>query len=129
MNSQPLEPPSTEELIDALAEIVNEAMAYKRRKEQAFTASGAEPRIRAISAAQLFDTDDEVLRARDWVADPVYRSLKKGATEIGKILHRRIGDEGMTSMAEEVCSRDEKNWSRRMSFVDSAFNGIGTWYS
>ena len=87
------------------------------------------PSFRSYSATELLSTDQSVLREISWVEDPVYRALKRGATELGEIIHGRIGNAGMVEMAEGVCDRDEANWHARMSFVDSAFNGIGSWYS
>lgn len=123
-----LAPPSDEKLIDALAEIVFEAMAYSARKA-ADAHDNDNTAIKAIDAADLIATSQAVIEERAWVDNPVRRSLKSGAHEIGAILHKRVGHDGLLAVVEEVAGRDQTDYHRRMSFIDSAFNGIGSWYS
>jgi len=74
-------------------------------------------------------TDPEVLRAIDIALAPVETGLKHIIKKLGELIYALVGDGGMADVAERVASLDDDNWQRRMSPIDSAWNGIGSWIS
>lgn len=55
-----------------------------------------------------------------------YDSWLKGAVRaIGLVVHAEGID--MLDIAERACDRDEGNWGRRMSIINSAWHCIGNW--
>jgi hypothetical protein len=106
--------PTVNELERALDEVVT-ALGDHRTK------SAGRPTL------SFWDGDDEaVIQARLIAKDPVEYALKSMMTSICQLLFDALGSTGSVyEVAERVCDRDPKNWSRRMSPIDSAFDGIG----
>ena len=131
MNDDPLPAPTLQELERALDEAVTMIVSYRRQPppELAVTARPADTGFNPIDIAQLIGTDEAVLRARDIAGSPVDWALKRVIKELGKLIHQQVGDDGMLDVAERVAGRDDANWQRRMSPINSAWNGIGSWYS
>lgn len=58
---------------------------------------------------------------------PVDGALRLAVREIGKELFRALQDpRKLMRVARNVCSHDEANWSRRMTVIDAAWEGIGS---
>lgn len=129
--SEPLAAPTLAEIERALDEAVSTLVAYRRQPPAeamaAVNAKSGEPR--GVDVGDLLATDRAVLRARDLVEAPVEIGLKRVITDLGKLVHAEVGDGGMLDVAERVCELDHDNWGRRMSPIDSAWNGIGSWHS
>ena len=85
--------------------------------------------LKATFANDLLATDSAVLIAIDVAKSPVEVGLKHSIKQLGKLIHAEVGDGGMLDVAERVCALDDNQWQRRMSPIDSAWNGIGSWYS
>lgn len=135
MTDDPLPPPTLPEIEAALDLAVSALVAY-RMDRSAFQRPNYQPpaprgssALFMISGGQLLATDREVLRARDLVGSPIENGLKRTIHDLGKLVHALVGDDGMIEVAERVCGLDDANWSRRMSPVDSAWSGIGSWVS
>lgn len=124
----PLPWPAIEQVEDALDRAVTALVAY-RHDRPARRGPPTTDALELISAGQLLATDRRVLEARDLVGSPVTVGLKHSIRKLGNLAHQMVGDAGMHDLAERVCNRDEPNWSRRMSPIDSAWNGIGSWFS
>lgn len=130
MPSETLPPPTQAEIERAIDEVVSTLVAYRAKPpKEARRANEAKPGSRSASASQLVSTELDVLAARDLAWKPVEHGLKHSLRDLGKLLHAIVGDEGMLEAAERVCDLDKKNWARRMSPIDAAWNGIGSWYS
>lgn len=87
-----------------------------------------------ISAATLLNTDEDVLRQRDIMADPVVWSLKRTLKKVGQMIYIRVGStDELVKIAEQVANCDPYRYARRMSPIDSAWNGVGSgndrWWS
>jgi hypothetical protein len=128
MDDTPLPPPTVAQVEDALDRAVTALVAY-RQDRPARGKPPASDTYDLISAGQLLATDPAILKARDLVGSPVTTGLKHSIRKLGELAHQLVGDDGMLDLAERVCNRDEPNWSRRMSPIDSAWNGIGSWFS
>lgn len=60
-------------------------------------------------------------------ASPIDGALRMSVRQIGEGLFRALqSPEKMLRIAKSVCSRDEVNWSRRMTIIDAAWEGIGS---
>jgi len=129
--TKPLPGPSLAELERALDEAVSAIVAYRENppEDVARAQAGKSGKLRSTSGADLLDTDREVLLARSIAASPVEAGLKYAINELGKFIHAQVGDGGMIEVAERVAGLDDGKWQRRMAPIDSAWNGIGTWYS
>lgn len=92
-----------------------------------------------LQVAQLFLEEltaesEAELEARDIADDPTEYALKQMLNTIGKLIAEHLSLDDLLKLAERVCARDPNNWARRMSPINSAFNGIqarggGTWIS
>ena len=131
--SSALPAPTAAEIEIAIDEVLSALVAY--RKEPPESAQRARDRrptrdtFATLGIAELVDTPPEIHRARDLTSSPVETGLKKSLRELGKLLHDQVGDAEMHVVAERVCLADESNFGRRMSPLDSAWNGIGSWVS
>lgn len=130
VRKQPFERLDVGSLIDALTALVDEEMNHRARRRATWEAEGSPKQpLEAIDAWALMETPREVLIEREWAKDPVHRALRIGVKEVGKLIFARIGDEAMLAMAESVCDRDQAHWELRMSFLNSALDGIGSWHA
>lgn len=60
------------------------------------------------------------------IEDPVRAALRRVMNDLGKELFKLVGSiEVMLAICNEVASRDPKREGRRLSIIDSAWNGIG----
>jgi hypothetical protein len=60
-------------------------------------------------------------------SSPVDGALRFSVTQIGQRLFQRLqSPDKMMRIARRVCSEDEANWSRRMTIIDAAWQGIGS---
>ena len=58
---------------------------------------------------------------------PIDGALKLAARDIGEGLFGVLQDpQKMLRVARRVCSQDEVNWSKRMTIIDAAWEGIGS---
>ena len=66
--------------------------------------------------------------ALDLIASsPIDGSLRLAAREIGQGLFAVLQNpQMMMRLARRVCSQDEVNWSKRMTIIDAAWEGIGS---
>lgn len=132
MDDTPLPAPTLAEIERALDKVVTALVAYRLTPtppagpEEASDGRAVWP---VIWAGQLLATDRAVLKALDLVEGPVTQGLKHSIRELGKLVHQIVGDDGMLEVAERVCDLDRDNWGRRMSPIDSAWSGIGSWVS
>lgn len=123
--------PTLEKIERAIDEVVSALVAYRLDPPtgvaRALSAKSGE--LRAIPIETLMNTDREIIQARDLVEGPVETGLKHSLRRLGKLVFAMVGADGMEEVAERVCALDPDNWGRRMSPVDSAWNGIGSWVS
>jgi hypothetical protein len=127
----PLARPSLAEIERALDEVVSALVAYRLSPPEGVRrALSAKPRdFEVIGISALCDTDSAVLKARDVASSPVEIGLKHSLRQLGKLLHAEVGDDQMIEVAERICDLDSNNWGRRMSPINSAWSGIGSWYA
>ncbi len=60
-------------------------------------------------------------------SSPVDGALRFSVMQIGERLFRVLeSPDKMMRVARRVCSEDEINWSRRMTIIDAAWQGIGS---
>lgn len=60
-------------------------------------------------------------------SSPIDGALRLSVRQIGEGLFRNLqSPQKMMRVARRVCSRDEPNWSRRMTVIDAAWQGIGS---
>jgi hypothetical protein len=66
--------------------------------------------------------------ALDLIASsPIDGSLRLAARDIGHGLFAVLQNpQTMMRLARRVCSQDEVNWSKRMTIIDAAWEGIGS---
>jgi hypothetical protein len=66
--------------------------------------------------------------AMDLIASsPIDGALRFSVTQIGEHLFQILqSPDKMMRIARRVCSEDEANWSRRMTVIDAAWEGIGS---
>lgn len=58
---------------------------------------------------------------------PIDGALRLAARDIGEGLFGVLQDpQKMLRVARRVCSQDEVNWSKRMTIIDAAWEGIGS---
>jgi hypothetical protein len=58
---------------------------------------------------------------------PIEGALRLSVRHIGERLFRNLQNpHKMMLLARRICSRDEANWSRRMTIIDAAWEGIGS---
>lgn len=132
MNDEPLAPPTLPELERALDEAVSTLVAFRAKPPEAAERALAPKRdapLPVIPIQQLIGTDSSVLRDRELASSPVEFGMKKAIKELGKLIHGLVGNDGMLEVAERVAGLDDKNWGRRMSPINAAWDGIGTWYA
>lgn len=61
------------------------------------------------------------------VGSPAEGALRLAIRHIGERLFRNLqSPHKMMRLARRVCSQDEINWSRRMTIIDAAWEGIGS---
>lgn len=143
-NATAMQEPSLKELCDALRAIVDAAMHHRRESDANRSPIG---RVKAtpfgwpdpktitprefsfLSAADLIATSDTIMDQIAWVDRPVDRALKRGAREIGAIVHMRFGQDALEEVADDVCYTESRDGGRRMSFLSSALDGVGGWMS
>jgi hypothetical protein len=120
-DNEQLPHPSEKQLTEAFRRLVDALISHrkKRAREHEFL------RVEAIHASVLLATDQAILRARDIVADPVDRALKKGIKELAQVVYDQFGMDRLLQMAEHVCAKGRGGYGARMSPVDSALNGVG----
>jgi hypothetical protein len=130
-DGNPLAAPTLPEIERALDEVVSALVAYRLSPPDAVrrAMAGKSSEILAIPIEDLMATDRAVLGARDIARSPVEDGLKYAIKKLGKLVHAAVGDGGMLNVAERVCGLDADNWGRRMSPIDSAWDGIGSWHS
>lgn len=124
--------PTLSDLERALDEVISALVAYRSTPPPAVERALAPKRnqpLQAIPIEQLMGTDQSVLRARDLADSPVEIGLKHSIKQLGKLIFEIVGDDRMLDVAERVAGLDDENWSRRMSPIDSAWSGIGSWVS
>src|SRR5262245_1711221 len=117
--TEPLKPPTTEELVEALNEMVTELVGYRKRQK---------PRkglLEMFSAAEMVATERTVMQARDWARSPVDKALKRGIKEVGQLLFDQLGFDGLREVVNDVAERDQRWCGMRISIMDSALNGVG----
>ncbi len=61
----------------------------------------------------------------DLVRDPIRYSLRQGVKRLGRELHRLGGLDAMSRAIDRVADMDPRHSGRRISIMDSAWNGIG----
>jgi hypothetical protein len=60
-------------------------------------------------------------------SSPIDGALRLAVREIGVELFRTLQNpQKLMRVARSVCSHDEANWSRRMTIIDAAWEGIGS---
>lgn len=59
------------------------------------------------------------------VRDPIHYALRQGVKRLGRELHRLGGLDAMGAAIERVADMDLRHSGRRMSIMDSAWNGVG----
>ncbi len=66
--------------------------------------------------------------AMDLIASsPIDGALRFSVAQIGEHLFQILqSPDKMMQIARRVCSEDEANWSRRMTVIDAAWEGIGS---
>ncbi len=66
--------------------------------------------------------------AMDLIAgSPIDGALRLSVRQIGEGLFRTLhSPQKMMRVARRVCSQDEAHWSRRMTVIDAAWEGIGS---
>lgn len=123
-------PPTLADIERALDETVSTLVAYRRQPpaEARRSLTAKSGGLRSFSASDMVG-NLEVLAALDVTDAPVEIGLKHSLKKLGKLAHALVGDKGMVELAERVCNLDPDNYERRISPIDSAWNGIGTWYS
>jgi hypothetical protein len=133
VTSKPLSAPTLSEIERALDETLSALVEYRMRPPKAF---GRAPRSKQsagppelIDARDLLSTGRTVIAARSLVRAPVEIAMKRSLKELGKLAHALVGDDGMHDIAHRVCALEPDNWGRRMSPLDSAWSGIGSWVS
>ena len=89
-------PPPIGRLEAALAELVNELFAYRRRR----VATGS--RLRYFTLGQLQATPEPVLAARDLVDNPVNDALRDKIKEVGGYLAARLTFDELLQLAKRV---------------------------
>lgn len=101
--------PTLVELERTLDEVVSTLVAYRAKPpEEAERAIAGKPGgFQTISAADLLETDRDVLRARDVSKAPVEVGLKYAVKRLDKDIHKLVGDAGMSDVAERVASLDK----------------------
>jgi hypothetical protein len=123
-----LEPPTTARLVDALAELVEELVYYRERRQQQRATSGrSAASIAGISAADLLATPSEIVEARSWAACPVDRALKKGMRKVGQLIFDRVGSiDALGDIVDRISARDPDYYEdERLSILNSALDGVG----
>jgi hypothetical protein len=134
-NDEPdtLPAPTLDQLIVTAIKLVDAITEYRRPNEtRVSTIPKREPEARRggfglMSAATLLNTDQEILRQRDIVTNPIVWSLKKTLHEVGQLIYDRVGSVNeLLKIAEQIADRDPAHYSRRMSPLDSAWNGVGS---
>jgi hypothetical protein len=130
-NSEALPAPTLSELERALDEVVSAIVAFRLSPPDAVSRAhaGKDSSLKFLNASAMASTDFAVLRAIDLVAAPVEQGLKHSIRELGKLIHALVGDGGLQEVAERVSSLDDANYQRRISPIDSGWNGIGHWVS
>lgn len=118
---------SLQQIVTALTEIVDEAMAYQERKLEIERLLNVQPDIKVYSVGELLGADFNLAHAQSFIENPVYLSLRNGAKEIGRLIDKYFENVSLPDIAEEVCGDDEETWDYRMSFLSNAFDGIGGW--
>ena len=131
-NEGALPPPSLDQLIVAAIKLVDAIQEYRRSNDTRIsTVPKKEPEAKGsafgtMSGAELMRTSQAVLHQRDLVAQPIIMSLKRTLKEVGQLLYDRVGSTGeLLKIAEQIADRDPDNYGRRMSPIDSAWNGVG----
>jgi hypothetical protein len=115
--------PTVFALEQALRTLVDNLMEHRR------TWVSPNARRGAVSFGTLGRTPETVVRAIDLVDDPVSYSLKRGIRLLGKAVVELYGEAALDAMAERVCGRGRGGFGARMSPVESALEGIGSWYA
>ena len=121
----PLLAPSAEDLEGAMRILLDAVMRHRRH--QAFKKDKAPARIELIDSGALMAANPDALHARSLVDDPIGGALRKQFKVVGQLLFDQLGSTGaLEKVVDRLCQRGPSGWSRRMSFVDHALDGVGT---
>ena len=107
----------------ALGTLVDEIVKLKDRLSPA-SAKALDQALHARSGPAL--TRFKV--AVDLIANsPIDGALRFSVRQIGEGLFRALrSPQKMMHVARRICSQDEVHWSRRMTIIDAAWEGIGS---
>jgi hypothetical protein len=123
LKTEPLQPPTTKELEEALKELVDALMAHRRRQARAAEKLGPyDWQAGIVSGAQLLATPSEHLDQRSWVDDPIDRALKDAMRVVGQHLATRLGSTKELGIVGDRIAK--RSYAQRWSAMDSAFDGI-----
>ncbi|WP_153002988.1 hypothetical protein [Sphingomonas sanguinis] len=127
-----LDAPSVDQLVIAATKLVDAIVEYRRPNDTRISTvpkkepEASKPTFSVITAADLLDTDEEVLRLRDVVADPIGTALKRELHDLGQAIYDRVGSmNALTEIGDRIANADPSQYARRMSPLDSAWNGVG----
>lgn len=135
-----LKAPTVEDLTAAAIKLVDAIVEHRSPNTTRISAAAKKaesetgPVIRAISIGDLVDTEQEVLRLRDLVADPVGTALKRQLRSVGQAIYDRVGSsDKLVEIGETIANTNPRQYGTRMSPLDSAWNGVGSgndrWWS
>jgi hypothetical protein len=112
---------TVDEMERALATLVTEIVSlYSKRRGS--DAPGQAPSERAGPAVTKFKGAIDLI-----ISSPIDGALRLSVRQIGERLFCNLQSPlKMMHVARRVCSDDEANWSRRMTAIDSAWEGIGS---
>lgn len=119
----PLPAPSIADVEGALDALLSALIEQREQREAEADPAGT---FEIITFSELMSTPSEVWKCRDFVADPIGRSLRRGIKEAGRHLYRLLGSTtAMGDVLERVAERNPRQYGRRASIIDHAWNGIG----
>lgn len=102
----------TAEIFGALRALLDAAKTDERRGGP----------LRLITAAELGAMTDAEVRARDIITAPIRASVRQAIHDLAERLYE-IGGDALLMAAHDAVAKDD----RESSFIDHAFDGVGTW--
>lgn len=122
MNNAPLEAPTIEDAEKALSAVTDEIMDYRLHRE---VPRGKLDTLDTIRWSSLMATDEKTLVLRSLMANPVNYGLRIAVRMIGQTIYDTAGMKHLEDAVGRVAASGVGGFGRRMSFLDSALNGVG----
>ncbi|AWB26202.1 hypothetical protein DA075_35630 (plasmid) [Methylobacterium currus] len=122
VQSKPWTSPDVRAAELALDKLLSAIIAHDATRDQ-------EPRGPIKATPFWFVSLDDAALAQaafdELVRDPIHYALRHGVKRLGRELHRLGGLDAMSAAIDRVADMDPRHSGRRVSIMDSAWNGIG----